>query len=555
MTSKLKGICPKDHTKDELVELAVANLGMTSTKAARMTKPILCECLSRSLTPSACEKKFKDYQEGKVESKAKGTVVKKVPAKVKISPSPIRSPKPPKPKSSVGPRKPCIERSDMPLFEHQIRVVNHMRKHRGLIVSHDVGSGKTLTAVTAAECFLEDHPLGKVIVVTPVSLQENFKKEMRTYGVDDGSHYEFWTLAGFAKAYNTKRCGSNVMLIVDEAHNLRTNILSAKRAGAKRDVGVGRREHVVRADVALRCAMTAEKVLLLTATSIYNNPRDLINLVSMVKGQRIPTQKQFEQIMENPLEFKRYFACVLSFYDIPTDENYPTLKEHDVKIEMSPSYYREYRNVEKRNSHLFSRSNPWSFLTGVRQASNALTECPKCDWVLAEAIDGESKMLIYSAFKTYGIRQIQDLFNRVGISYVEITGSMNKIQRKNAVDMYNSDEVRIMFITKAGGEGLDLKGTQKVIIFESAWNKATENQIIGRAVRYKSHAHLPPKERHVDAYHLLMVKPPMTASYREADDRTFSADIILRGLIEEKEKVNRGVLKRLYPLSIEQQKC
>jgi len=131
----------------------------------------------------------------------------------------------------------CIKKSKMTLKEHQIRVVNHMRLHRGLIVSHAVGSGKTLTAVTVAQCFLDDNPNGKIIVVTPVSLQGNFKKEMISYGISpEDHHYEFHTLQGFASTYdsllndkidkkmNETICDQNTLLIIDEAHNLRTNL-------------------------------------------------------------------------------------------------------------------------------------------------------------------------------------------------------------------------------------------------------------------------------------------------------------------------------------------
>jgi len=94
-----------------------------------------------------------------------------------------------------------------------------------------------------------------------------------------------------------------------------------------------------------------------------------------------------------------------------------------------------------------------------------------------------------------------------------------------------------------------------VIIFESAWNRPNEEQVIGRAVRYKSHNHLPVAERHVDIYHLLIVKPPMGTSGRTKLDRYESADIMLKRKIEEKDIDARMFLKRLYPLSIEQVKC
>lgn len=593
---------PGAYTKDELVALAVKRLKVTEAKATSMTKSTICKSLIagkvvKRTTPvkkrpkatvvgvaakkATTKKPVTKKKVTKVKTSSPAKTVKKKVTKTKAK-SPIvitpvsKSPKIPKPKVKVTVKKPCIEQSKLPLRDHQIRVVNHIRQNRGLIAAHDVGSGKTLTAVTAAQCFLEDCAAagkkGKIIVVTPVSLQDNFKKEMKAYGVGkkDMKRYEFYTLQKFATEYNHRSCGSKtsgsktsgsgennrpVMLIIDEAHNLRTDVARAKSAAKSRAVaakGKGKgRTPVVRADVAIRCAKTADRVLLLTATSVYNDPRDLANLVAMVKGENPMNKKEFGRMMMSEKEFKNFFKCALSFYDVPKDTaDYPTVEENYVEIPMTANYYKEYRKVEQRNSHLFTETNPWRFLTGVRQASNALEDCIKCKWVLNRAKKG-TKMVIYSAFKSFGVEKMQEMFDAAGIPYVEITGEIKKESRTKAVEEYNSGKVNVLFITKAGGEGLDLKETREVIIFESSWNRASEVQIIGRAVRYKSHSALPAKDRHVDVYHILMVKPTI----REPGDTKLSADTMLKNLTEEKEHTNSEFVKRLVPLSIEQQKC
>lgn len=545
---------PDAYTKDELVALAVKRLKIDEKKAKSMTKSTICKSLNAG---KIVERTTPVKKRTKLEKKATPPV--KTKKKVIITPV-EKSPVIPKAKIRVTSKKPCIEQSKLSLKEHQIRVVNHIRKNRGLIVCHDVGSGKTLTAVTAAQCFLEDTDRkGKIIVVTPVSLQDNFKKEMKAYGVgkNDMKRYEFYTLQKFATEYNKKVCGGNkkqpIMLIIDEAHNLRTDITRAKAAARTRALtSKSNKSPVVRADVAVRCAKTADKVLLLTATSVYNNPRDIANLVAMVKGVDAIPKKAFEKMLNNKEDFEKFFACMISFYDVPKNtEDYPTVTESYVEIPMTPSYYKEYRKVEHLNSHLFLEKNPWKFLTGVRQASNALEECIKCKWVLDRVTKGK-KMVIYSAFKTYGVERIQEMFEKKGISYVEITGEIKKSERTEAVKKYNKGKVDVLFITKAGGEGLDLKETREVIIFESSWNRATDSQVIGRAVRYQSHSNLPKSERHVDVFHVLMVKPDI----KERTDGNYpSADSMLKVLTEKKERENSTFIKKLIPLSIEQRKC
>lgn len=536
---------PTAYTKPELVELAITHLDWSKTEASKHNKDEICKELSKAkdiktslpkseltefmISPKSPKaKSVKKIPKAKTTKKSpKAKTTKKIPKKTtKKSPSPVFK--------EVAKEGNCIDRSNMSLKEHQRAVVEYMQKHRGLIVVHDVGSGKTLTAVTVSQCYIDSNPKGKVIVVTPTSLQENFKKEMRAYGVNPSNpKYEFYTLQGFASAYKGKKCGKDSLLIIDEAHNLRSD--KSKRA-----------------DVAIECAKTAGKVLLLTATVLYNKPLDIANLAAIVKGDESLTKTEFEKMIEDPSEFNRYFSCITSFYHVKRDENYPSSTEKYVEIQMDPPYYKEYRDVETQQSSYFKESNPFVFLTGIREASNALENCPKCDWIVNKIKEG-GKTLVYSAFISYGIKKIQEDLDKLDIKYVEITGKLTPKKRNEAVKAYNSGEVKVFFITKAGGEGLDLKGTRNVIITEAAWNDPNEEQVIGRAIRYKSHTHLPKNQQYVNVYHLIMVKPPI--NQRDPDDQgkrsKESADVILRDLKRGKSETNKVFLQRLEKLSIE----
>lgn len=67
----------------------------------------------------------------------------------------------------------------------------------------------------------------------------------------------------------------------------------------------------------------------------------------------------------------------------------------------------------------------------------------------------------------------------------------------------------ILMITKAGAEGLDLKGIRQVHVMEPFWNKVRVLQVIGRGSRNKSHNYLEPYERKVSNY---IYKAVMSAS-------------------------------------------
>lgn len=543
---------PDAFDKGELVALAQELLEITKTEATKLTKPKLCEQLISAVSdvkPTVAKAKAKSKIAQAPAPKSK--VISRSKAKVKVTP-----------KVKVARRGDCITRSGLKLQPHQVAIVNYLSSHRGVVIAWQPGTGKTLAAVAASQCFLDETEGGEVIVVTPLSLEENFKKEMEAYGLDrDDDRYTFYTYQRFASTYRgTKKCPANAMLIIDEAHNLRTDIAKAKTAGRARIIKAQEaellagiqpkaRETTIIADVALRCSKSVAKVVLLTGTSVYNAPRDVVNLIAMVRGDDPPRKKEFDSILKDQYKFHKYFECVFSFFNNPPSEDYPSIKEDWRNIVMDNAYYKEYHKVEEAKSSLFVTTAPFAYLGGVRQASNALEACPKCEWVIKKIKEGE-KTLVYSAFLTFGVKRIRELLKENEIKYVEITGESSKQLRDRAVKRYNAGSVNVMLITRAGGEGLDLKKTKNVIIFESTWNRPTEEQIIHRAARYKSHEGLPKKEKTVFVYHLVMVKP----ARRILGDTRDSADVMLQRITRDKILKNEEFIARLKPYTIEKSK-
>ena len=91
--------------------------------------------------------------------------------------------------------------------------------------------------------------------------------------------------------------------------------------------------------------------------------------------------------------------------------------------------------------------------------------------------------------------------------YVMITGDKHYSPNNNAdlklvTDISNKhgEHVRVVLISEAGSEGLDFKNIRQVHILEPWYNMNRLEQVIGRAVRTKSHCSLPLKERNVEIY-------------------------------------------------------
>ena len=67
-----------------------------------------------------------------------------------------------------------------------------------------------------------------------------------------------------------------------------------------------------------------------------------------------------------------------------------------------------------------------------------------------------------------------------------------------------------MIISGAGAEGISLTCVRQVHILEPFWNYVRIDQVLGRAIRMKSHVDLPKEDRNVEQYLYLSVLPQGT---------------------------------------------
>jgi hypothetical protein len=94
-----------------------------------------------------------------------------------------------------------------------------------------------------------------------------------------------------------------------------------------------------------------------------------------------------------------------------------------------------------------------------------------------------------------------------GQSYVMITGdprlspnNMDDVSSATNITNRNGDVVKVVLITSAGAEGIDLKFIRQVHIMDPWYNMNRIEQIIGRAVRNFSHKDLPFEQRNVQIF-------------------------------------------------------
>jgi hypothetical protein len=387
-----------------------------------------------------------------------------------------------------------------------------MKTHRGLLLYHSTGSGKTLTSLYS----MYQHP-EPIIVVGTKSSKKAFHDNLALGGFD-ATRLTFFTYAKIKKELETNVTKfKNLSVILDEAHNIRSENL-----------------HNLYIQSALGMA---RRVMLLTATPVVNYMNDLSVLVNAVRGEDVlPTdRKLFDHMFynENAIKFENANLFIskvqgtISYFKATEDQDYPETTTMEIEVPMNYDQLNEYayyvskviyegRTVANLQDMLnidyaaLPSKKKNFFLNVTRQLSNTYknsNSSPKIDAIVEKLEQGPFPAIVYSNFLPSGIYPVASRLTELNISYETITGLTTSDKLQRVVDNYNAGLYKVLFISSAGSESLDLKNTRQFHIMEPHWNDAKIRQALGRANRYRSHSSLPKNQRHIAIYKWITVFP------------------------------------------------
>ena len=548
----------------------------------------------------------------------------------------------------------------MKLLDHQQAALDYFisSPNRGMLLLHQTGSGKTLTAIAIAEKLKH---YKEVILLAPKSLHDNFKKELKRFASPDSvNRYRFVSsnasnMIDKLETSTDELTGvdvkslrlDNKLIILDEAHNLLVGMSnSSKGATALYDMLMA----------AKNC-----RILLLTASGIINNIYESVPALNICKGPIRTEDGEWTTLLpESSEDFTRYFVDeknmqlkntdklrnrihglvsytgdlfardVLSFYEMLHKrikiENYPDRLPIKVELcEMSNQQYgayeqaREKERLETRNaivgsgnkkdpiilhptvpkggdssykitagemrdaasiiggelkkSSAFGKST--SYRIRSRQISNVYmpegvdinedigTYSPKIE-AIGKRIKPGLKTLIYSNFVKAGINPMASYLEHLGYKrydpskpmkdqesihgyYGIYSGEVSPEDRTATLQAYNetNNPLTILLISSSGSEGISTRGTRQLMICEPYWNYERIIQVIARGIRYRSHEHLPEKERNVQVY-LYLAVPPKGVKITEK-----TTDVFLFTSSAQKYQINQSMIKLMASVSIE----
>ena len=145
---------------------------------------------------------------------------------------------------------------------------------------------------------------------------------------------------------------------------------------------------------------------------------------------------------------------------------------------------------------------------------------------------------------------IKKIFNN---EYDTLSYNLRKSILKRGDNKYGKC-LKILLATSTAAEGINLKNTRQVHIIEPYWNPVRIEQVIGRALRYKSHIDLPEKDRVVEIFQYISYinKDDLeTKKNIKKKDNSLSTDEKIDLIAFEKKKLNNSFLNLLKQSSVD----
>lgn len=446
---------------------------------------------------------------------------------------------------------------------HQISAVRRLFENDGkMIMVHGMGSGKSATSVYGFEKMRQEGKAKKAVVITPAGLRENYAGGISKFSTSESNIAQQPDKIRPDVPYNIvsyetfrqdpigimQRAGADT-LIVDEYHRVRNDDVSTYKA-------------------LLAGRQYAKNFIGLTASFINNNPAEIAPLLALSENNPNLTSGEFKSkfvrtigaiegftgstkkqvgIKNTPAFVKAVYPKVdfVSLEDMP-GADMPKKNVRDVSVPMSDEQYKLYQlalnklgpiseYIERRDPNVSIKDSNRIFtqIGQARQIANSIhmgrndvsieqaaARTPKVNRVIADtqrhlAEKPDNNVVLYTNLVRGGVDVLSAGLSKAGIDHALFIGKGTEVNgtnvtertRQAGVTEFKEGKKRVILISGAGAEGLDLKDATAFYALDGHFNPERILQAEARARRLGGQAHRPPEQRQVDVRRYKSVAP------------------------------------------------
>lgn len=380
-----------------------------------------------------------------------------------------------------------------------------IRQKCGCILADEMGLGKTLQIITVMGLLKERKKKSHILVVCPISLLENWKREIikfyptltvnihygRTRTGDYNQLYEYdVNIMPYSCAITDSGLLSMTqwdLLVVDEAQNI-------KNPYAKRTKAIKR--------------IACDVPIAVTGTPFENHMTDIWSIVDFVVPGFLGSLSQFEVNYQDDVESANNLEEIITpillrrkVLDVARD--LPERVDIPMPIAMSEEeaiLYESNRQVEEK-AYLDLKSmqlstiqklrtfctHPYVYDQGYQNIDPASisTKYNRLCELLEEIFLLGDKVVVFTSFKNMIKLLVSDVKKRFNVYADFIDGSVEAFKRQNIIDAFEKvDGPGVLILNpKAAGAGLNITCANHVVHYNLEWNPAIEDQASARVYR------------------------------------------------------------------------
>ncbi|WP_312453007.1 DEAD/DEAH box helicase [Exiguobacterium sp.] len=364
------------------------------------------------------------------------------------------------------------------------------------ILADEMGLGKTIQAIGYIATISDS----RALIVAPASLLRNWEAELKRFL--PGRPVHVVTGSQTSRLSELEYLVENTVTIVSYTM-LRTDV---RRHPVYDVVFFDEAQHLKNPQsqtVSQLRHLQAKRRFALTGTPLENRPRDIWSIFHVLFPELLPDLATFEKwSFDDMQQFIQPFLLRREKIDVLQDLPKKQIEHH--YVELGPNQKRLYASYLAKLQletlqHLDEtkredRLKLLAGLTRLRQICNdpglfvegytgEATKRTRLLSLIAEKRAAGKRILIFSQYTQMLERIRSDLAQR-HLPHFLLTGETPLEERVALCDRFNDGEVDLFLISlKAGGTGLNLATADTVILFDSWWNPAVEQQAADRAHR------------------------------------------------------------------------